>query len=41
MYFPPVRPPRQEEIEMFVPARRTVQLASPESCAYTDFAADS
>src|SRR6267143_1232465 len=25
----------------FVPAERTVQLAYPESCAYTDFAADS
>src|SRR5712691_5729528 len=32
---------RQENFESFVLAESTVQLAYPESCAYTDFAADS
>src|SRR5216684_7016994 len=31
--------PPQEDFELFVLAERTVQLASPKSCAYTDFAA--
>jgi hypothetical protein len=31
--------PPQEDFEMFAPAEKTVQLASPESCPYTDFAA--
>src|SRR5437899_41930 len=33
--------PRQEVFKLFVLAEKTVQLASPESCAYTDFAAAS
>ena len=33
--------PPQEDFELFVLAEGTVQLASPESCAYTDSAADS
>src|SRR5260370_2623092 len=40
-YFPALLPLPQEDFELFVLAERTVQLASPESCAYTDFAADS
>jgi len=38
-HFRVLRTPRQENFEPFVLAERTVQLASPESCAYTDFAA--
>src|SRR5437870_6402275 len=39
-YFPALLLLLQEDFEMFVPAERTVQLASPESSAYTDFAAN-
>ncbi len=38
-YFQALLPLRQEVFEMFVLAEKTAQLASPESCAYTDFAA--
>lgn len=38
-HFRVLRTWRQENFEPFVLAERTVQLASPESCAYTDFAA--
>ena len=38
-HFRVLRTPRQENFEPFVLAERTVQLASPDSCAYTDFAA--
>src|SRR5260370_26361739 len=40
-YFPAVLPLPQEDFGVFVLAVRTVQLASAQSCPYTDFAADS
>src|SRR5438477_7738100 len=40
-YFPALPWLPQEDFELLVPAERTVQLAYQESCAYTDFVADS
>jgi hypothetical protein len=37
--FGALRVPPQENFELFVSAERTGQLASPESCAYTEFVA--